>query len=348
MPDPAWQKLRLRALMSLPRPVLRALAGGGVVYRGGRTLDPRIQFLAAQARNAPPLSSVTPAEARAGTAQMLAPLAGRPEPGVRIETLAVPGGEAEIAARAYRPADQDPAAPLMVFAHFGGGVIGDLDTCDVFCAILAKVALCPVLSVDYRLAPEHRFPAALDDVTAAFRWAQDNGPRFGALAGAVAIGGDSMGANFAAVIAQETRRRAERPPVMQLLVYPALDVAGEGPAMRLHADAYPLSRATMEWFMGHYMRPGDSPGDPRLSPMREADLAGLAPAVIATAGFDPLLDQGETYARALRAAGVSVSYRCYDHLAHAFTAYTGISPAADAACREIAALVRATFTPAGA
>ncbi|MGI9169804.1 MAG: alpha/beta hydrolase, partial [Caulobacteraceae bacterium] len=277
-------------------------------------------------------------------AQSLAPLAGRVERGVRIETLGLPGLHGPLAARAYRGADQDPSAPLMVFAHFGGGVIGDLDTCEAFCSLLAAVARCPVLSVAYRLAPEHRFPAGLEDMLRAWRWSRDNAGRFGAPAGQVAVGGDSMGGNFAAVICQEAKRGGEPQPVLQLLVYPALDVAGEGGSMTTYAEAYPLSRAIMEWFMGHYLGPGDSPADPRLSPLRSGDLAGLAPAVIATAGFDPLLDQGETYARRLAQAGGAVTYRCYDHLAHAFTAFTGVVPAADAACREIAGLVRQTFT----
>ncbi len=348
MADAAFRKWGLRALLSLPRPILRGLAGGGVVYQGGRTLDPRLQLLAAQARRLPQPSSLTPAEVRAGTTQYLAPLAGRIEPGVRIETLSVPGAEGPIAARAYRPEGQDPDAPLMVFAHFGGGVIGDLETCEVFCTILAKVARCAALSVDYRLAPEHRFPAGLEDMLAAYRWARDNAPRFGAPAGRVAVGGDSMGGNFAAVIAQEMKRAGEPQPALQLLIYPALDVAGESASMTTYADAYMLSRETMAWFMGHYMRPGDSPTDPRLSPIKAMDLSSLAPAVIAAAGFDPLVDEGETYARRLRDAGVPAAYRCYDHLSHAFTALTGVVPGADAACREIAALTRAAFAGAAA
>ena len=343
MADFALQTWRLRALLALPAPILRALAGGGVVFRGGRTLDPCMQFLASQARGAPPLSDFTPAEARVGAAQSLAPFAGRPVADVKIETLTVPGAAGDLAARAYRPSDQDPAAPLVVFAHFGGGVIGDLNTSEVFCSLLATGARCAVLSVDYRLAPENRFPAALEDMLSAYRWAGESAERFGAPDGQVAVAGDSIGANFAAVICQELKRTSEPQPALQLLIYPALDVAAEGGSMSVYADAYPLSRATMEWFMGHYMRPQDSPGDPRLSPVRAQDLTGLAPAIIITAGFDPLLDQGATYARRLRGAGVNVTYRCYDHLAHAFTAFTGVVPAAAAACREIAGLARAAF-----
>jgi acetyl esterase len=348
MADPAVQKFVLRALLALPRPILRTLAGGGVVHVGGRTLDPRFQFLAAQASKGPALSAFPADVARAGSAQSLLPVQGTAEAGVRIEPLSVPGGDGEVAARSYHPRDQDPDAPLMVYAHFGGGVIGDLDTCEVFCTILAKTARCPVLSVDYRLAPEHRFPAGLQDMLAAYRWARDNTARFGAPGGRVAIGGDSMGGNFAAIIAQEMKRAGEPQPVVQLLIYPALDVASDSGSMTTYGAAYPLSRATMEWFMGHYMGPEDSPTNPLLSPGREGDLTGLAPAVIATAGFDPLLDQGEDYARRLRLSGVQTVYRCYDHLAHAFTAFTGAVPAADAACRDIASLTRDAFVAARA
>ncbi len=337
------RQLGLRAVLSLPTPALRALAGGGVVYQAGHTLDPRLQYLASLARGAPPLTTLTPAEARVAGARMVAAMAGRPEPGVHIESFTIPTGGGPMAARAYRHANQDPAFPLMVFAHFGGGVIGDLDTCEAFCAILARGAGCPVLSIDYRLAPENRFPAGLEDMLAAYRWALDNAPRFGAPSSRAAVGGDSMGGNFAAVVAQETKRLGERAPELQLLIYPALDVADESPSMSRYADAWPLSRATMRWFMGCYMGPGDAPEDPRLSPLRLADLSGLAPAVIATAGFDPLADQGEAYARQLRQAGVAADLRVYDNLAHAFTAFTGVVPAADRACREIAGLVRTHF-----
>ena len=340
MADPALQKMMLNAMLSLPTPVLRMLAGGGVVFQGGRTLDPRFQFLANAAKGAPPMTAVPPELARAGSAAGLAAVAGRPEPGVAIETLSIEGPNGPIPLRAYRPPTADPAAPLMVFAHFGGGVIGDLDTCHVFCTILAKCTRGPVLSVDYRLAPEQKFPAGLEDVLAAYRWGRDNAERFGAAAGKAAIGGDSMGGGFAAIVAQEMKRTGEAQPVLQLMIYPAVDLASETLSMRTYADAYPLSRATMEWFVGHYLGPGSDPSDPRASPSRAKDLKGLAPAIVVTAGFDPLVDQGEAYAKALRDAGVPVAYRCYDALAHAFTAFTGAVPAADVACREIAGLVR--------
>ena len=343
MADPAVQRAILKGMLSLPTPVLRALSGGSVVYQGGRTLDPRLQFLANMARGQPPMWTLAPTDARAGSAGAIAAVAGKPEPGVRTEDLSIDGGGGPIPLRAYRPADQDADAPLIVFAHMGGGVIGDLDMCGVFCGILAAIARTAVISVDYRLAPEHRYPAGLDDVLAAYRWARDNTARFGAAPDQAAIAGDSMGGNFAAVLCQEMKRLGEPQPALQLLIYPAVDVASETQSMTTYGDAYPLNRATMEWFMGHYMGPDADPGDPRLSPIKAPDLSGLAPAVVVTAGFDPLGDQGEAYAKHLKDAGVPVSYRCYDSLAHAFVAFTGAVPCADVACREIAGLVREAF-----
>jgi acetyl esterase len=336
----AAQRFVVRTLLSLPTPILRLLSGGGVVYRGGRTLDPRLQFLAASSARAPSMTTLSPQDARAANNQGLAALTAPLEPGVRTEPLSIPGAAGDIPARVYRPERQDPSMPVMVFAHFGGGVIGDLETSEAFCGILAKIVRCQVVSVDYRLAPEHRFPAGLEDVLAAFRWVRANAARFGGPEGQAAIGGDSMGGNFAAIVAQELKRAGEPQPALQLLVYPCVDVASETPSMTTYAEAFPLTRAIMDWFMGHYMGPGDDPADPRLSPIREADLQGLAPAVVVTAGFDPLCDQGEAYAKRLRDAGAPTVYRCYDSLAHGFTAFTGAVPCADVACREIAGLVR--------
>ena len=340
MASAATQRLAARLLLSLPAPILRILAGGGVVYRGGRTLDPRLQFLAASTARAPAMTTLTPEEARRANDQGLAALTARPEPGVSIEALTLPGPDGAIPARAYRPAVQDPAAPVLVYAHMGGGVIGGLDTCEAFCSILACCGRTAVISVDYRLAPEHRFPAGLEDVMAAYRWARDNAPRFGAPEGRAAIGGDSMGGNFAAVIPQMLKAAGEPQPDLQLLVYPCVDVASETLSMTTYADAFPLTRSLMEWFIGHYMGPEADPSDPRLSPIRAKDLSGLAPAIVVTAGFDPLVDQGEAYARHLKDAGAPVVYRCYDNLSHAFTAFTGAIPGAEVACREIAGLVR--------
>ena len=152
-----------------------------------------------------------------------------------------------------------------------------------------------------------------------------------------------MGGNFASIIAQELKRNGEPQPAVQLLIYPAVDVSSETQSMITYADSYPLSRQIMDWFMGHYMGPEVDPTHVRLSPIKETDLSGLAPAIVITAGFDPLVDQGECYAHRLKDAGVPVIYRCYDGLTHGFTAFTGAVPAADVACREIAGFVRQAY-----
>ena len=338
------RQLALRAALSLPTPALRLLSGGSVSWVGGRTLDPRVQFLAHQARRAPAIEGLSPMDARAASAAALALAAADPEPGVRVEALSVPGAAGARPARAYRPIAQDPDAPLMVFAHFGGGVIGDLDAADGFCRVLAAGSAGPVLSIDYRLAPEHRFPAGLDDMLAAYRWGRDNAARFGAPSERAAVGGESIGGAFAAAVTHDLRRAGEPQPERQLLICPALDMADDSPSMTTYGRAWPLSRATLNWFVDHYIGPDQALTDPRLSPSREGDLSGLAPAIVIGAGFDPLLDQGEAYARRLIAAGTPTTYRCWDALPHAFTALAGAVPAADRACREIAALTRAAPT----
>ncbi|MEO6377889.1 MAG: alpha/beta hydrolase, partial [Caulobacteraceae bacterium] len=331
MPDPVVQKFALRTLTSLPSPLLRALSGGGVVYRGGRTLDPVMQFLAHAAQNPPALWTLPVAQARRAAAQAFAAVAPRPEPGVKCETIRVDGGAGQIPARVYRPPTQDPRAPVFLYLHLGGGVMGALETGHAFCTRLAKGTGAVVVSADYRLAPEHRFPAGLDDAMAAYRWLRSHADTFGAPAGHVALAGESMGATFAAAICQQLKRAGEAQPALQVLIYPMVDLVSETPSMTTYADAYPLSRQLIDWVTGFYLKPEDDPGDVRLSPLREEDLTGLAPAVLVTAGFDPLLDQGEAYARRLMAAGVPTVYRSYDNLTHAFLAFAGVAPAAEAA-----------------
>ena len=337
------QRLALKAALALPGPVLGAMSGDEPAEVGGRRIDPRLRFLAHQARGQGKITQLQPAEARAASAGGLAMLAAEPEPGVRWEPMSLPVDHGFVPARLYRPDGQDPAAPLLVYLHMGGGVIGDLETHHAFCTILAATGRGAVLSIDYRLAPEHPFPAGLDDSLATYRWARDNAARFGGPAGRAAIGGDSMGGNFAAVICQDLKRAGEPQPEVQMLIYPATDCASQTQSMTVYADAYPLSRETMDWFIGHYAPAASDLSDPRLSPLKADALSGLAPAIVVTAGFDPLVDQGEAYAHRLQEAGVPVVYRCYDSLCHGFTAMGGMIPAADVACREIAGLLREAY-----
>jgi acetyl esterase/lipase len=310
-------------------------SGGAPRAKAGRTLDARFQFLEAQARKRPTPADFGPPQGRAATDELIYMFAGNPEPGVRWESLTIPAEGRSISARLYRPAVQDPKQAMIVFYHFGGGVVGNIETCHCFCSMLASIARTAVLNVEYRLAPEHRWPAGLEDAVAAYEWGAANAVKFGAAPGKAAVGGDSMGGNFSAIVCQEMKRKGGPQPVLQILIYPATDLTDQGGSMVDFADAFPLTSDTMAWFMSQYLPEGANMADPRLSPMK-GDLTGLAPALIYTAGFDPLTDQGKRYAEALNAAGVTAKFRCYDSLAHAFTAFTGAIPAADAACREIA------------
>jgi acetyl esterase len=301
----------------------------------GMTLDPRLQFLEAQSRlRALPWDQQSPKRLRDQTEQMSELFGGSSVGGVRNERIYVTGRSHSVPCRLYLPTVRDNKAALMVYFHFGGGVVGSLETCHRFCGLIAKEAGAPVLSVDYRLAPEHKFPIGLEDATAAYLWAVDNAARYGAPVGKAAVGGDSMGGNFAAVIAQAQRKA--KAPVLQLLIYPALDLVSETPSMHDFADAFPLTAETVDFFLKNYLGGDADPSDPRLSPGRTQDLRGVAPALVYTAGFDMLLDQGEAYAKRLEEAGVKAAYKRFDTLPHGFVAFPTATPAAETALRQIA------------
>ncbi len=333
-----------KLLLKLPAGWKIKMAGGAPVELGGRTLDPNLQFIAHGAANQPPMSSLDPEVAQAAAIEGLGMFAAKPEAGVSFEDTTIPGnGGHQIPVRIYRPADQDPNAPMLAYWHMGGGVILNVEACHAFCSIVSKVAKCPIVSVDYRLAPQHKFPAGLEDCISAYEWTLKNAETYGAPSGRAAIGGDSMGGNFSAIIAQESTRRGMPKPDLQLLIYPATDLVTEFPSATTYGETYPLSTDTMQWFMKQYLPDEFDRANVLLSPAQETRLEGLPPAIIATAGFDPLVDDGAAYAEKLEAAGVGVEFKCYDSLAHGFTAFTGIVPAAREACFEIAGMVRDAY-----
>lgn len=303
-------------------------------------LDPQLatllEFLAAA--GAKPMWEGTPAEARAGfrtlSVDLRDPAAVPPIGSVQDRT--VPGGAGDLRARVYRPEAAGPL-PTVVFLHGGGFVIGDLDTHDVTCRELANRSECVVLSVDYRLAPEHPFPAAVDDALAAARWAADHLDELGGDE-RLGVAGDSAGGNLAAVVAQALRDEG-RLLAGQLLLYPATDFGGDYPSHAENAEGYFLEARTMLWFQQQYAGHVDDLGDPRLSPLH-GDLRGLAPAVVVVAEFDPLRDDGLAYAAALEAAGVPVAVRTFPGLIHGFVDMGRHSTAAQQALEETCALFR--------
>ncbi len=332
----SWlQKMLVHLALSRSDEALIKASGGQPRTVRGMTLDPRMQFLEAQARQrAIPWDAMTPVLLRRGEKVGSDLFGGAKVGGVRTEKIYVTGRSHSVPARLYLPTVRDNSAAMLVYYHFGGGVIGTLESCHRLCSLIAKEAGAPVMSVDYRLAPEHKFPAGLDDCIAAYAWAVDNAARFGGPVGKAGVAGDSMGGHFSAIIAQEFK--TTKPPVVQVLIYPAVDFLSETPSMHDFADAWPLTAETVDYFMKQYLPETVDPSDPRVSPIRTQDLRGLAPALIYTAGFDMLQDQGEAYAQRLEEAGVKVAYRRFDSLPHGFVAFPSATPAAEAAIGQIA------------
>lgn len=310
-------------------------SGGAPRTVRGMTLDPRFQVIEAQARLRPiDWETTTPAIQRAQAEAGAEMFGGANVSGVRVEKLYVTGRSHSVPARLYLPTVRDNSAAMLVYFHFGGGVVGSPNVCHRLCGLIAKEAGAPVMSVDYRLAPEFKFPAGLDDCITAYNWATENAARYGAPVGKAAVGGDSAGGGFAAVIAQQFRKT--KPPVLQLLIYPAVDAVSDTPSMHDFADAWPLTASMVDFYIKNYLPDSVDPSDPRVSPIRTQDLRGVAPALIYTAGFDMLLDQGEGYAHRLEEAGVKVAYTRFDSLPHAFVAFPTAARAAEEAIRQIA------------
>ncbi len=243
-----------------------------------------------------------------------------PEPVARVEDRTVPGPGGEIPVRIYSSAPASAALPVLVWYHGGGWVIGNLDSADPACRMLANTSGCVIVSVDYRLAPEAKYPAAAEDCYAATSWVAANAASIGADPSRIAVGGDSAGGNLAAVVSQMAKDLGGPRISYQLLVYPVTDHNFGTSSYTDNADGYLLTRASMEWFWGHYLNHDGEGAHPKASPLRASDLSGLPPALVITAEFDPLRDEGEAYARALRKAGVAVEQKRYEGQIHGFFA----------------------------
>ena len=300
-------------------------------------LDPDIAMLLKLIENAgyPPVAEGTVEQARMGVRTLFVDFRN---PAMVAEVASVEDGTVagSIPSRVYRPAADGPV-PTVVYVHGGGWVIGDLDTHDGVCRRLCRDMDAVVVSIDYRRAPEHRFPAAVEDAYAALTWVAGHLDEYGGDAARLAIGGDSAGGNLAAVCAQQAREDGPR-LAAQLLLCPAVDLLGEYRSRVENAEGYFLTLADMRWFAEHYLGMAETDGsvaelarDARVSPLLAESLAGLPPAVVVTTDYDPLRDEGNAYARALTKAGVRVEHREFPGLIHGFCGLEQFSPAADQA-----------------
>lgn len=333
----------LRTIPLLPEPVKRALLGFRSVTVDGNTLDTTLQLLLAAQRAAGISGLVASDDVGVARRQLhitAAMLTARIV--VEVTELSIPGPAGTIPARLYRPTTPEAHSPLLVFYHGGGFVIGDLDTHDDLCRLICRDGGITVLSVDYRLAPEHKAPAAADDAYAAFRWVTEHAAELGVAADRIAVGGDSAGGNLAAVVSQRARNAGAPPPVLQLLIYPVVDVCSETRSKTLFADGYFLTARDMDWFMDHYLGGASvDRTDPEVSPLLADDLSGLPPALVLTGGFDPLRDEGDRYAEALRNAGVPVDLRQERSLIHGFANFFPLGGDSETATAAMISALRA-------
>jgi acetyl esterase len=306
-------------------------------------LDPQAQAFLEQlaAAGGPPLHELSVAEAR----QVIVALFGTqgdPEPVGTVEERTIPGAGGEMPTRIYMPHGTGPF-PVLVYFHGGGWVIGDLEAYDATCRALTNAAGCLVVAMEYRLAPEHKFPAAPEDCYAATCWVAANAAAIGGDPRRIAIGGDSAGGNLTAVVAQRARDRGGPALVYQLLMYPVTNYGYDTASYRENADGYLLTRDAIVWFWNHYLRSAADGNNPLASPLRANDLRDLPPAMVLTAEFDPLRDEGEAYAMRLQEAGVPVTFKRYAGTIHGFFSLGAVLDQGKQAMADAAAALRTIF-----
>jgi acetyl esterase len=288
-----------------------------------------------------PLNELSVEEARQESAAMAA-MQAPAEAVALVEDRTLPGPAGDIPIGIYTPFGNGPF-PVLMYFHGGGWVLGNIESSDGLCRILANASKCIVVSVDYRLAPEHPFPAAVEDVYCATRWIAAHAADFGGDPSRIAVSGDSAGGNLAAVVAQIARDRGTPSIQFQLLIYPVTDAACDAPSYSENADGYFLTKVGMQWFWNHYVRNDVDRSNPLASPLRSANLAGLPPALVITAEFDPLRDEGERYADKMRAAGTPVQLSRYNGMIHGFFTMGNLLDQGRTAIHEAAVALRAAF-----
>jgi len=311
-------------------------------------LDPKVQrFLERLAATTPPsVLALSIEQRRAGLTQLLS-FSGPPEEVAAVDQFELPGPGGPVGVRAYTPigAHVGQQLPGMVYFHGGGLVAGSLDTHDPICRSLSNASRCRLLSVDYRLAPEHRFPAAVEDGCAALRWVGAHADELFVDRAQLGVSGDSAGATLAAVVCQTIAASGTMPLAFQFLLCPIMDFAAESESRRSLARGYLVDRDTLEHDLKHYLPEGIERADARVSPLRAEDVSRLPPTVIHIAEFDPLRDEGRAYAERLQEAGVRTLYRCHPGMIHLFYGLRGLITYAGAAFAEMGADIRSLLAP---
>jgi acetyl esterase len=309
-------------------------------------LDPLVKAFLDQlaAAPGPKMWEMTPTDARAAFAVMMQLVGPKDVPIGKVENMTALREGGDIPLRVYTPvaAGGDPL-PALVYFHGGGFVIGDLETHDGLCRMFANEGGFRVIAVDYRLSPEHKFPAAVDDALAAVTWIEANAAAFGVDPNRIAVGGDSAGGALAAVVSQMAKEKAAPKIAFQLLLFPTTHIGAETPSRGEFAEGYFLEGKTIEWFFENYLPADIDASDPRISPLCAPDLSGLPPAYVMLGGFDPLHDEGLQYAQKLEAAGVKVEVADHPDLVHCFVYLQAIIPQAAEAMKQAATAVRAAL-----
>ena len=325
----------------LPPSVARLLAGRPHRIDGQR-LDPHFQLgvRAMGAMSDAHYQDLSVEQNRSNMERQAFTVSGTPVPLPRVQDIDIPVDGTDIPARLYAPVADDRPLPLLVYFHGGGWVLGSIDTHDSTCRHLCHAGELRVLSVGYRLAPEHRFPTAVDDACAAFGWAHRNAERLHVDPTRIAVGGDSAGANLATVVCQQAARNAGPMPAFQLLFVPGVDMTRRRRSFELFGQGYFLTAEDVDYYEKTYLLDEADRTDVRASPLLATDLSGLPPAYVAVAGFDPLRDEGEDYARRLAEAGVPVSLRRHESVVHPFINAVGASPLARQALAEAVGALR--------
>ena len=313
--------LMMRIIFSLPGAVLNRMAKGPITLESGRVMDPQFALMTYNGNQNPPLHTLPLDEARAAYQELVNVIGGEP----RLMQEIVDMKLGNVPARCYIPHDLARPAPALMYIHGGGFTIGDLETHHVLCTYLAQEAGVAVYSIDYRLAPEHPYPAAVDDCREA--WLALNRMASGQNLdpARIGIGGDSAGGNLSTVISQLALSEGFTAPAAQLLIYPAVDLMPDNDSMRECGEGFALTREGMDWFFSNYTKDVENPSElTSMIPIRNK-LEGLAPAIVITAGFDPLRQEGEEYAKALEAAGVKTRFREHPDMPHAFAQMIGLN-----------------------